>query len=324
MITELLEAIRNKARLHSNPKLLLLLGVLLVALFVINYSLDLEDSHIDAIEPFYLRSLSMFAFHGLPYLVACGIVALIGLQNTWFRSKGFWVSFVLGFGILAIDRSLDLKPWLLPILEATTDDAIQVWFKYRVATKFSGFFTVILPLVAVYAIGSRFSTPADRIPASTAFGLQFSGFKVRPYIAVLAIAGILVCIGGLFADLQAFYPRYARSGGEVFAASRQIPEWIAVLIYELAYGFDFLATEFFFRGFLVLVMMRYLGPHALIPMAVTYAVLHFGKPMTEAISSIFGGYILGVLAMHHKNIWGGVMIHVGMAWMMELVGFMYK
>lgn len=324
MITELLEAIRNKLRLHSNPKLLLLLGVLLLALFAANYSIDLEDSHIDMIDSFGLRSLAMFAFQGLPYLAACGIVALLGLQNTWFRSTGFWISFILGFGILAIDRSLDLKPWLLPMLEATTDEAIQVWFKYRVATKFSGFFTIILPLVVVYAICSRLRPPTDRISARTAFGLQISGFTIRPYIAVLAIAAVLVCIGGLIADLQAFYPRYARSGGEVFAASRQIPEWIAVLVFELAYGFDFLATEFFFRGFLVLVMMRYLGPHALIPMAVTYAVLHFGKPVTEAISSIFGGYILGVLAIHHKNIWGGVLIHVGMAWMMELVGFMYK
>ena len=38
-------------------------------------------------------------------------------------------------------------------------------------------------------------------------------------------------------------------------------------------------------------------------MAATYAALHFGKPMGETISSIFGGYILGVIALYNHSNW---------------------
>jgi hypothetical protein len=110
----------------------------------------------------------------------------------------------------------------------------------------------------------------------------------------------------------------------VFARTLEIPEWVVVAAYELAYGFDFISTEYFFRGFLVIGLYRYLGPQVLLPMAASYAVLHFGKPMAEAISSLFGGYILGVIAIHHRSIWGGVVVHVGLAWMMEFAGFLMR
>ncbi len=57
-------------------------------------------------------------------------------------------------------------------------------------------------------------------------------------------------------------------------------------------------------------------------MAATYVFLHFGKPMGEAISSGFGGYILGIIALYSGNIWGGVFVHVGIAWLMEAMAWM--
>jgi hypothetical protein len=57
-------------------------------------------------------------------------------------------------------------------------------------------------------------------------------------------------------------------------------------------------------------------------MAAAYAVLHFGKPMGEAISSVFGGYILGIIALYGRNIWGGVFIHGGIAFLMEVLAFL--
>ena len=82
--------------------------------------------------------------------------------------------------------------------------------------------------------------------------------------------------------------------------------------------------EFFFRGFLVIGMISLLGRGAVLPMACVYCFLHFGKPMGEAISSIFGGYILGVVAYETRGIWGGVIVHVGIAWLMELAAFTQK
>ena len=71
-------------------------------------------------------------------------------------------------------------------------------------------------------------------------------------------------------------------------------------------------------------LAQILGRHAVLPMAVIYCFLHTGKPPGEAISSIFGGYILGVIAYETKSIWGGIIVHVGIAWMMEVIGFTQK
>jgi len=90
------------------------------------------------------------------------------------------------------------------------------------------------------------------------------------------------------------------------------------VIFEMVYVSNFLTTELLFRGFLVIGMVKYLGKDAILPMVACYAVLHFGKPLGETISSVFGGYILGVIAFYSKNIWGGVFIHGGIALLMEL------
>ena len=52
--------------------------------------------------------------------------------------------------------------------------------------------------------------------------------------------------------------------------------------------------------------------------------LHFGKPAGEAISSIFGGYILGILAFRSRNIYGGLIAHLGVAWGMDWLAFLNK
>jgi membrane protease YdiL (CAAX protease family) len=103
-----------------------------------------------------------------------------------------------------------------------------------------------------------------------------------------------------------------------------VPEWTLATGFELAYGLNFLSIEFFYRGFLVLGMASLLGRGAVMSMASLYCFLHFGKPMGEAVSSIFGGFILGALAYQTRSIWGGVVVHIGIAWMMELAAFLNK
>jgi len=43
--------------------------------------------------------------------------------------------------------------------------------------------------------------------------------------------------------------------------------------------------------------------------------------MGEAISSFAGGLLLGIISYHTKSIWGGFIIHLGIAGLMELAGF---
>jgi hypothetical protein len=57
-------------------------------------------------------------------------------------------------------------------------------------------------------------------------------------------------------------------------------------------------------------------------MAAFYCTIHFGKPLGECISSYFGGMVLGVLAYRTRSILGGLIVHLGLAWMMELGGWL--
>jgi hypothetical protein len=62
--------------------------------------------------------------------------------------------------------------------------------------------------------------------------------------------------------------------------------------------------------------------HCIIPVACFYCTIHLGKPMGEAISSFFGGTILGIVVYNTGSIWGGLIVHLGTAWMMELGGWL--
>ena len=94
------------------------------------------------------------------------------------------------------------------------------------------------------------------------------------------------------------------------------------LLYELSYGSDFFTIELFFRGFLVLAFRKWFGKDAILPMAMFYCTIHFGKPLGECISSFFGGIILGVVTYQTRTIFGGLLVHLGIAWLMEAGGYL--
>ena len=106
--------------------------------------------------------------------------------------------------------------------------------------------------------------------------------------------------------------------------SHGLPQWLSVAVFELLYGINFLNIELFFRGFLVIGFARVLGGEAVMAMVGAYVFLHFGKPMTECISSAFGGYLIGILAFKSNRIWGGVALHIALAWSMELFAWIQK
>ena len=96
--------------------------------------------------------------------------------------------------------------------------------------------------------------------------------------------------------------------------------WQLIGAFELCYANDFLGVEGLFRGALVIGLARWLGCRAVLPMALTYMCIHLGKPDLELLSSVGGGYLLGVLAWRTRHLWGGIIIHQGIAMFFELVG----
>ena len=82
---------------------------------------------------------------------------------------------------------------------------------------------------------------------------------------------------------------------------------------------QFAALEFFFRGFLVHGLVPRFGYLAVVVMVVPYNMLHFGKPMPEALAAIVGGLVLGTLALRTRSIWWGAALHIAVAATMDVL-----
>jgi hypothetical protein len=157
-----------------------------------------------------------------------------------------------------------------------------------------------------------FSTPAG-------IGLSTKNFRSGPYFILLALMLPLIALASTRPDFLHTYPKVKNIA---FITGHARLTWPWQLLYEISYGLDFFSIELFFRGLLVITLARYAGEKAILPMAAFYCTIHFGKPLGECISSFFGGLILGVIALRTRSILGGLIVHLGLAWLMELGGWL--
>lgn len=291
-------------------------GVILIFIsvcIIINYRLDFEDSIIDSYHGRPIKWLWMFLFHSFPFVSVCFILYAFGKKKSWLKSGNFWLKILIGIGLLAFDRSFyGFKNWLqfLPREE--------FYFVVRCLNWASSLILVVIPLLLLYPI-------LEKDPEKNWYGLQWKKFDAKPYLFLLLVAGIFIGLGSFLSEIHEYYPRYLRSGASRFlSVNPDLSEWHTVLFYEFCYGSNFISVELIFRGFLIFAFARTLGSYAVLPMVATYAFLHFGKPLGETISSIFGGYVLGIISYNSRNIWGGIFIHLGVAWLMELFGWLHQ
>jgi len=89
--------------------------------------------------------------------------------------------------------------------------------------------------------------------------------------------------------------------------------------WEALYAAQFVSLEFFFRGVILKGLRKALGANAVFVMIVPYCMIHYGKPLPETLGAIGAGLILGTLALRTRSIWGGVLIHIGVAVTMDVL-----
>lgn len=150
------------------------------------------------------------------------------------------------------------------------------------------------------------------------YGLVAKNMKWKPYWLMLLFMLPLITFASTQPDFLAMYPKLKLISG-VYNESNL--HWWHKLLFELCYGSDFISIELFFRGFLILAFIKWAGKDAILPMACFYCTIHFGKPLGECISSYFGGMILGIVVYNTRSILGGLMVHLGIAWLMEAGGY---
>lgn len=128
------------------------------------------------------------------------------------------------------------------------------------------------------------------------------------YSLLLGMILILIMLVSGRNDFLAHYPFYR-------LAHRS---WFDLLAWECMYITQFIVLEFFFRGFIVQGLRPAFGANAVFIMCLPYLMIHFPKPWLEATGALFFGIFLGVLAIRSGSIWGGVLVHVGIAVSMDL------
>lgn len=297
---EIIRFIREYAREVSKPILVtctLFTGVLIW----LNYSKDLEYQLTTgkallspAITGHYILFLIAFLF---PYALL-----LSKKKNKDHLKKGFLASALLAPFIFALKMSMDTN------LALSTDAG---WNEYWNNILYWPLRLVIM--LVLLAFMKRFFAPDNGF-----YGLKPKKINWSPYLLMLLIMLPLLAIASTQPDFLATYPKLE----EVLplpAGAEQ--DWFYKLLFELSYGSDFVSIELFFRGFLVIGFMKWMGKDAILPMACFYCTIHFGKPLGECISSYFGGLLLGIVSYHTRSIYGGLMVHLGIAWLMELGGY---
>lgn len=150
------------------------------------------------------------------------------------------------------------------------------------------------------------------------YGLKTKNFNFTPYFIMLLIMVPFIAAASSQHDFLLMYPKFQHIA---FLENSQ-SNYFYKLLYELSYGTDFFSIEIFFRGFLILAFAKWFGRDCILPMACFYFTIHFGKPLAECISSFFGGIILGIVIYNTRTIFGGLIVHLGIAWMMELGGYL--
>jgi hypothetical protein len=206
---------------------------------------------------------------------------------------------VLGWTALSLiaHAHLTVPRWVPDLLpDAAAPLAPFVWWVAELSLLWG-----LMPLLIAHALGMR--------PRTLGLGVG----RLRTLLPAYAVLYVVACVGVLIAATQpAFletYPFVSRDTG--------VWSWRVLLGFWLLYAAQFVCVEFLFRGFLLFPLRPRLGDAAIPVMIVPYALVHIGKPPTEAVLAIVGGAVLGWLALRAESIWGGVLMHTAMALSMD-------
>ncbi|OUS26696.1 hypothetical protein A9Q99_15830 [Gammaproteobacteria bacterium 45_16_T64] len=146
------------------------------------------------------------------------------------------------------------------------------------------------------------------------YGWQWGDVTAHKWWYVLLASPIMI-----FAILVSFRPDFSSHYPFYPLAYRS---WSDFVLWECIYMSQFVAVEFFFRGFLVNALKPRLGSLSIVVMCLPYLMIHFPKPWLESTGAILFGLFLGILALRSRSIWGGVLVHITIALTMDVAALL--
>ena len=269
-------------------------------LIFLNYHFGIDNDithHYDFLYSFTGRYLIYLTAFCIPW-----ILYYLKGDRTYFRQQRFLLLLFFAPAIFALKTALNLP------LPFSDDPGWNVYWN-RV------FYWPVLLLITLFLVYLMWKWNDKDQPF---YGWKTKEMDWRPYWMMLLIMLPLIAAASTQKDFLSHYPKLQLISGVY--ASGEPAVWQKAL-FELSYGSDFITIETFFRGFLVLAFAKWAGKDAILPMACFYCTIHFGKPLGECISSYFGGLLLGIVVFNTRSIFGGLMVHLGIAWLMEIGGY---
>lgn len=125
------------------------------------------------------------------------------------------------------------------------------------------------------------------------------GFTFGDWKAGLALTGIVIVIG---APILWFVSTIDGSMQNYYGGQLNLGLPIMSFL-------DLIGWEFFFRGWILFGYIRVFGDNALWLQAVPFALAHIGKPEVETLSTIFGGFLFGLVAIRTRSFIYPFLIH---------------
>ena len=226
------------------------------------------------------------------------VTALALISNEFLTRDPGWVTTPLGWLGLT-----DLAASLTDSFRSDQLGRLIFWGTVQIVT-----YVVPAALVIRYVLQGRLR--------DYGLGIRGTGRHVWIYGVLLAISvpGIIFA-----ASSPAFLAKYPFL--DPIVGQPLFPE---MAIWWVVYAAQFVALEFFFRGFMVHGLKGRLGYAAVFVMAVPYAMIHFQKPMLEATMAIAGGVVLGTLSLGTRSIWWGAALHIAIAGTMDVLALQAK
>jgi len=285
----------------------------IVLSIVVAYCTEFGASVVRDTKPFsskYANSIFMYSF--LYFLVAVPMLIMQGK----YRSINKWHFYLKGVALTAMVGVCDTFSW-------------GSYFDY---SKFDDFKEIrYISLFLWCAKGLVFQLPVlillrlwvDR-KVKGLYGICRGNHLVKSYMWLYVIILPILIVTAFTPDFLSYYPICKP---QYFATDTALTSeglfgysvGMNLLMLEIAYISTFFMVELVYRGAFVIGMGTAIARSAVLPMVAVYVALHFGKPVLETISAIFGGFALGALAYQSRHIWGGVIIHMGIALAIEVI-----
>ncbi len=302
-MNEILKYLKSFYNKEFNAWYFLAIIVLLGVMLYFNYWHAMEKNFVRGGKTGFSHFAGYYLMYFLPFFTAFVLQLFFFKDCNYIKSPWFWLVVLLAPALFSLRVNFNLQNIIAK--KIWTGDELQYWM--RCISWIIRVLVLITPVFALWYLKDKNNQPF--------YGMKSIG-NITPYFLMLLLMLPLIVLASTQKDFLQAYPKVKFLYSLSFAKEK----W-RYLLHELFYGLDFLSIEIFFRGFLILSLAKICGQHAIVPVACFYCTIHFGKPMGEAISSFWGGLLLGIVSYNTGSIWGGIIVHLGIAWMMEIGGF---